>query len=295
MKKYIALFMAVMMVLSIMTGCAAQPDPNKKAMLVVSFGTSYADTRAITIDATVNAFKEKFADYDTYSAFTSQTIIDILKERDQIVVMNVKEAMDKLKTEKYGKVIIQPLHVMNGAEYDELQAIVEPYKADIKDIVIGKGLLSTHEDYVGVVEALKPQLPQLTANEAVVFMGHGTHHHANAVYGALEYAFHDAGYKNVFVGTVEGYPAFEDVVERLKENNITKVTLMPLMVVAGDHAQNDMGGDEKDSWKTMLKSQGYEVDVYLHGLGEVKGIQDIYLKHAEEAIKNEIIKVEAAE
>lgn len=267
-------------------GCAT-PDSNKEAILVVSFGTSYSDTREMTITATENVFKEEFASYDVYRAFTSQTIVDILKERDQIEVLNVKEAMEMLKKENYGSVVVQPLHVMNGAEYDEMSEIVHSFEGDFTKITIGKALLSSVDDYKNTVSALSTQLPGLKDNEAVLFMGHGTHHDANSVYGTLEYAFHSAGYKNVFVGTVEGFPAFEDALARLKENNINKVTLMPLMIVAGDHAQNDMAGDEEDAWKVMLKEEGFEVDIYLHGLGENSKIRDIYINHAVAAINGE--------
>lgn len=297
-KKILALTLSAVMLMGITAGCSnagagksseassAGADSGKQAMLVVSFGTSYADTRALTIDKTVEQFKEKFASYDIYSAFTSQTIIDILKDRDNIEVFNVKEAMEELKKQKYSKVVIQNLLIMNGAEYDEFVSQIEEYKNDFDEIYIGKALLTSHEDYTKTVEALKPQLTEMVEDEAVVFMGHGTHHHANSVYPALEYTFHDAGLKNVFVGTVEGYPAFEDVIERLEENNINKVTLMPFMLVAGDHANNDMAGDEEDSWKVMLKEKGFEVDTYIHGLGENQGIRNIFMEHAEAAIEN---------
>ena len=176
---------------------------------------------------------------------------------------------------------------MNGAEYDEMTAAVMEFEADFTEIIIAKAILSSSDDYKETVTALSTQFGELAKDEAVVFMGHGTHHHANAVYGTLEYAFNAAGHKNVFVGTVEGYPSFDDVVNRLNENNINKVILMPLMIVAGDHAENDMAGDEDDSWKVMLKELGFEVEVYLHGLGENQGIREIYRRHAEEAIKGE--------
>ncbi|RKD21416.1 sirohydrochlorin cobaltochelatase [Caminicella sporogenes DSM 14501] len=292
MKKMLVLMMVFILALGATTGCSQKPqevskDPNKKAILVVSFGTSYADTRKLTIEATEKRFAEEFPDYDIVRAFTAQTIINILKERDKIDVYNVKEALDYLKSQKYSEVIIQPLHIMNGAEYDELLAQVAAYEGDFDKLKVGKPLLTTTEDYLEVVKALKAQLPELKDDEAVVFMGHGTHHFANATYSELEYVLHDLGHKNVFVGTVEGYPGLEQVMNRLKENNIKKVTLMPFMLVAGDHATNDMAGDEDDSWKTVLKKAGYEVEVYLHGLGENKGIQDIYLKHAHEAIKGQ--------
>ncbi|GAA0180375.1 hypothetical protein SH2C18_30810 [Clostridium sediminicola] len=290
MKK-LSLFLVFILSFALMTGCAqkASTDPAKKAILVVSFGTSYADTRELSIEATENRFKEEFPDYDIVRAFTAQIIIDVLKDRDNIEVFNVDEALNDLKDKKYSSVIIQPLHVMNGAEYDELvegtKKFVEEKAFD--ELKISKPLLTSVEDYKETVASLESQLPELQDNEAVVFMGHGTHHFANSTYAAMEYTLQDLGHKNVFVGTVEGYPGLDEVLSRLKENNIEKVTLMPFMLVAGDHANNDMGGDEDDSWKTVLKKAGYEVDVYMHGLGEVKGVQDIYLKHAHETIEGQ--------
>lgn len=306
MKKALIWCMVLVLALGMLSGCGAKAnegsennensqnvekseerDPNKKAILAVSFGTSYADTRALTIEATEKRLQEEFADYHVERAFTAQMIIDILKDRDKIEVFNVKEALEHLKSEKYSEVIIQPLHIMNGAEYDDVVAEAKEYEGSFDKLVIGKPLLTSTEDYKEAVKAIKGQLPELKEGEGVVLMGHGTHHFANATYAAMEYALHDEGEKNVFVGTVEGYPVVEDVIERLKENNIKKVTLMPLMLVAGDHASNDMAGDEDDSWKTILKKEGFEVEIYLHGLGENKGIQDIYLRHADEAIKGE--------
>lgn len=286
MKKVLVVVLITLLMVTMFGGCTKKTmtDASKKAILVVSFGTSYADTRELTIEATENRFKQEFADYDVYRAFTSQTIINILKDRDKIEVMNVKEALEALKKDKYSKVVIQPLHVMNGAEYDELVKATNEYVECFDELIVGRALLSSVDDYAGTIKALEGQLPSLNKDEAVVFMGHGTHHHANSVYAAFEYALHDCGFNNVFVGTVEGYPAFEDVLERLEENNIRKVILMPFMLVAGDHASNDMAGDEDDSWKTMLKKAGYEVEIYLHGLGENEGIQNIYIQHAKDAM-----------
>lgn len=282
MKKMIILLLVSLMLVSIVS---CSPDSNKQALLVVSFGTSYQDTREKTLDKTQQVFEEKFASYDVYRAFTAQTIIDILEERDNIKVNNVKEALEALKKDNYGTVVIQSLHVMNGAEYDDMMAIVDEYKNDFNEIKVGKALLTTHEDYDNVIESLATNFPERNDNEAIVFMGHGTHHEANAVYAALEYAFDAAGYNNVFVGTVEGFPTLENVMLQLEENQIEKVTLMPLMIVAGDHAENDMGGDEEDSWKTILKQSGYEVEVFMHGMGENEGIREIFMDHAEEAIE----------
>jgi sirohydrochlorin cobaltochelatase len=292
LTKKIVFLTILTMVAGVLGGCGSKApkeasnndtENKKEAILVVAFGTSYADTREVTIDAAINQFKDTFKDYDVYSAFTSQTIINILKDRDNISVYNVKEAMDVLKEAKYEKVIVQPLHVMNGAEYDELSEVVNGYKDDFNELNIGKALLTTEEDFTNVIKALESQI-KVEDGETVVFMGHGTHHKANEVYLKMQNYLHEAGHKNVFVGTVEGTPTFDDVVKCLDESGAKKVTLMPFMLVAGDHANNDMAGDEEDSWKTMLKELGYEVNTYVHGLGEVEDIRNIYIDHAKSVI-----------
>ena len=266
---------------------AVNTDLTKKALLVVSFGTSYADTRALTIEASEAALAAAFPEYEQKRAFTSQTIIDILSERDGIEVDNVGQAIEKMYGEGYGEVLVQPLHVINGEEYDGLMSELAPYADKFAKFSVGRPLLTSHEDYIAVVEAVAEVMPELKENEALVLMGHGTHHDANAAYGALDYIFKDEGYQNVYVGTVEGFPTLETVMKSLEADGIEKVTLMPLMVVAGDHAQNDMAGDEDDSWKVILKAAGYEVDTMLVGLGELDGIHQLYIQHALMAASSE--------
>ena len=286
MEITILMCLITLLSFSLMLGCG--PNNDKEAMLVVSFGTSHPDTRALTLDATEAAFKEKFSNYDIYKAYTSQTIINILKRRDGIQVYNVREVLEVIKKEKYGSVVVQSLHVMNGAEYDDMKAIVDEFKDDFIEIKVGKALLTSYEDYVKTCGALSLNFPERQDQEAIVLMGHGTHHEANAVYPTLEYVFKKIGHKNVYVGTVEGFPSFDDVLNQLSADGIKKVTLMPLMIVAGDHAKNDMAGDKEDAWKTMLKKAGFKVDIYMHGMGESQAIRDIFISHAEDAIAMEI-------
>ncbi len=293
MKRVLSLGLVLILIMS-MIGCASTPnategggDVDKKAILLVSFGTSYNDTRAVTLDAAYNDYVAKYSGYDVYRAFTAQIIIDKLKERDNLEVMNVTEAFEMLKKEGYGTVLVQSLHVMNGAEYHEIIKAAIPYGNAFKDLKFGWAMLTSHEDYVTAAEAMATTFPEMADDEAVVLMGHGTHHHANAVYASFEKTFHVLGYDNVFVGTVEGFPTFDDVVAELKKKGIKKVTLMPMMMVAGDHASNDMAGDEEDSWKVMLKEKGYEVDIYLHGMGEIKAIRELFMKHTDEMIERE--------
>lgn len=297
MKRIFSVLLVVTLCLACFVGCtqsqAEEPtEANSKeiagkAILVVSFGTSYADTREKTIDATEQKIQEAFPEYDLKRAFTSQIIIDKIKDRDGIEINNPTQALTNLKDEGYTDVYIQPLHVINGAEYDELIEAVTAFTEEFEVLKIGKPLLTSHEDYAAVANAYINYMPERAENEAVVFMGHGTHHDANAAYACLDYVFEDEGINNVFVGTVEGFPELDTVIKKLESNQIEKVTLMPLMVVAGDHAQNDMAGDEEDSWKIILKSQGYDVDCILKGLGEMPEIQEIYIEHLQAVIDGE--------
>lgn len=287
MKKIISTFLTALLLISTIgvSANAAETDKlGKKAILVVSFGTSYNDTRQKTIDAIENDIKNAYPDYEIIRAFTSQTIINKLKERDSLVIYNVKEAMEKLIKDGFDTVICQPTHIMNGYEYDDMVSEVSEYKSKFKFLAFGTPLLTSTKDYKAVANILSNEIPELQINEALVFMGHGTEHYANSAYAALDYHFKDNGNKNIFVGTVEGYPDLDTILKQMKSFNPKKIYLMPLMVVAGDHATNDMAGDEQDSWKITFKKQGYEVEVILKGLGEIQAIRQIYINHVKDAI-----------
>lgn len=287
MKKIISTFLTTLLLISTIgvSANATETDKlGKKAILVVSFGTSYNDTRQKTIDAIENDIKNAYPDYEIIRAFTSQTIINKLKERDSLVIYNVKEAMEKLIKDGFDTVICQPTHIMNGYEYDDMVSEVSEYKSKFKFLAFGTPLLTSTKDYKAVANILSNEIPELQINEALVFMGHGTEHYANSAYAALDYHFKDNGNKNIFVGTVEGYPDLDTVLKQMKSFNPKKIYLMPLMVVAGDHATNDMAGDEQDSWKITFKKQGYEVEVILKGLGEIQAIRQIYINHVKDAI-----------
>lgn len=265
-------------------------DKLKKAILVVSFGTSYEKTRKLTIEKIENNIKEEFQGYDIRRAFTSHGVIKKLKESYGVFIDKPEEALQKLKEEGYEEVLIQPLHIIPGEEYDYIKNVVEVFKRDksFKRIELGRPALffkgddeHSPDDYRIFIEALKHQISK---NEIVVLMGHGTHHPADAVYSCLQCVLGDYGLNNVFVGTIEGYPSLNHVIDNLKKNNIEKITLMPLLIVAGDHAINDMSGEEEDSWKSILLREGFEVDIYLHGLGENPKIQNIYVEHIKDII-----------
>jgi len=259
---------------------------NMKAILVVSFGTSYHETRKLTIEACEQAIADKFSDYELRRAFTSNMIIKKMKERDKIYVDTPIEALKKLKEEGFSEVIIQPLHIIPGSEYHDLYMEARNYKDYFEKLIIGKPLLYDVKDYIEVARGLESQLPSLKEKEAVVFMGHGTEHPANSAYANLDYVFKDLGMNNVHMATVEGYPELENVIRKLKANNSEKVALMPFMLVAGDHAQNDMASDDEDSWKSILKEEGFEVETYLHGIGENKEMQKLYIGKVNELINN---------
>lgn len=256
----------------------------KKALLVISFGTTYKDTFEKTIQVIEEDLKTAYPDHDFFKAYTSRKIIKKLKVRDGISVDLPAEALEKIKAMGYEEVLCQTTHIINGYEFELTVKDLLPYSKDIQ-IKIGSALLTDHEDYLGAVKAVMDSVPPLKEEEALILMGHGTYHHANAAYPCLDYVFKSEGHTNVYVGSVEGFPYIEDVVKQLKkQSQIKKLYLMPFMVVAGDHAINDMAGDEEDSWKEVLKNEGYEVEIILKGLGELKGIRQIFVEHSHKPI-----------
>lgn len=266
----------------------------KKAILVVSFGTSHLDTLRVTIEKAENQIRDHFNDYDIYRAFTSHKIIRKLREKYEMFIDTPEEVMAKLYEDDYEDVIIQPLHIIPGEEYIYINKIGEAYKDKFRSVKMGRpifyyqGIENLPQDYSLFIEATKKLYEE---NNAVVYVGHGTAHSANAVYGCLQTVFEDEGYENVFVGTVEGYPNFEAVLKRLKRKNIDEVTLVPLMVVAGDHAKNDMASDEEGSWKSMLEKEGIKVNIYLKGLGENERFNQLYINRIEDLINERYIGI----
>lgn len=284
MNKIIVITLCLVMILAI-TGCQGiNRKTDKKALLVVSFGSSFIENRAASIDAIEEELGSAFSEYDPFNAFTSQIIIDIYKDRDQVTYKNVAEQIENIYKKGYGEVLVVPTHVINGEEYDQMNEALQPFKDKFEIFNVSRPLLSSVEDYSQVIEAIMKEVPDVDDKTAVVLMGHGTHHDANSAYPALDYSFKHAGYPQVFVGTVEGSPSYEDVVKDIEESGYEKVLLMPLMIVAGDHAHNDMAGDEEDSWKVMFKSKGYDVDYVLKGLGELQSIRQLFVQHAREAL-----------
>lgn len=265
---------------------------SKKGILVVSFGTSYEETRKATIGAIEDRIREAYKDYEIRRAFTSGMIINKLKKRDGIHIDNPEEALEKMVKEGFDEVIVQSLHIIPGDEYDEIKVAVHRFKNKnvFKKLTLGRPLLYRIEDYFNVVEALKLQIPETREDSAVLFMGHGSVHPSNSCYSQFQYVLNESGLKNVFIANVEGFPEIDIVISKLKGKNIKEVTLIPLMIVAGDHATNDMAGEDDDSWKNVLEKEGFKVNIYLHGLGENKGIQDIYTQYVQDCIDDNPLK-----
>lgn len=295
LKPLAALALALALLMT--TGCAARPTaavspaatdaPRKPVLLAVSFGTSYNDSRDLTIGAIEQALQAAYPAYEVRRAFTSQIIIDKLKQRDNLKIDNVKEAMDRLVADGVREIVIQPTHVMNGYEYDDIVAEVKAYEGRFDRLSIGVNLLSRDTDYQEVASVITRETAAYDVpGTAVVFMGHGTEAPSNATYARLQQTLAETGHSRYFIGTVEATPSLADVLVQVKACGATKVVLQPLMIVAGDHANNDMAGEEDGSWKKEFEKAGFAVEVVLKGMGQMKGVQDLIVRHAGEAISH---------
>lgn len=273
------------------TGDASMDNPlnqdgiGEKELLVVSFGTSYNDSRRLTIGAIEEAMEEAFPDWSVRRGFTSQIIIDHVKSRDGEVIDNVTEALERAVDNGVKKLVVQPTHLMNGLEYNDLVNEIATYSDAFEEIAIGAPLLTSDEDFTAVANAITQATAEYDDGEtAICLMGHGTEADSNAVYAQMQQVLTDAGYENYFVGTVEATPSVEDVLAAVQAGNYKKVVLEPLMIVAGDHANNDMAGDEEGSWKTTFEDAGYEVECVVRGLGEMEEIQELLVQHTQAAV-----------
>ena len=255
----------------------------KQAILAVSFGTTYPDTLEKTIAATEAALAEAYPGWPVYRAFTSGMILKKLRQRDGVEIDNVAQAMARLEREGYTQVAVQSTHVMHGEEYEKMLAQLEPYKLTM-EIAVGAPLLHAQSDYEAVAGALLSWLPLPGDGEALVLMGHGTAHFANSAYAQMEHVL-QSRCPRIYIATVEGYPTLDSVAEQLqRQPEIRRLTLAPFMLVAGDHARNDMAGGE-DSWKETLEAKGYEVRCILQGLGECPDIQKLFVDHCGDAME----------
>lgn len=263
---------------------------NKDAILVMTFGTTYTDTRAKTIDAVEKAIQQAHPDIPVFEAYTSHIIIDRVKAKEGIQKLTPEEAFEKLKAEGYTRVAVVSLDVIPGMEYLYDSIVTKQYAQDFKEISLATPLMyfqgteGEPDQVVDFLNALSTQFPKIGPEDAVLLMAHGTPHPANAYYSVIQDRIHELGLNNVYVYSVEGRPNLDDVIPHLKRKGIKHVTLMPIMMVAGDHANNDMAGSEPDSHKSILEAEGLTVDTYLHGLGENAAIRDIYVDRANEAV-----------
>ncbi len=295
------------------TGDASMDDPRNQdeigdnEILVVSFGTSFNDSRVADIKGIEDAIQEAFPDWSVRRAFTAQIIINHVQARDGEKIDNVDQALQRAVDNGVKNLVVQPTHLMHGAEYDELMKAVEEYKDKFETVKVAEPLLGEVGADAAVINADKKAVAETLTAEAVktagydsleaakedgvafVFMGHGTAHVAKVSYSQMQAQMDDLGYDNVFIGTVEGEPedtACEAVIDKVAEAGYTKVILRPLMVVAGDHANNDMAGDDDDSWKSMFNASGKfdSVDTQIAGLGSIADIEKIYVQHTTDAI-----------
>ena len=296
------------------TGDASKDDPRNQdeigenELLVVSFGTSFNDSRVADIKGIEDALAEANPDWSVRRAFTAQIIINHIQARDGEAIDNMDQALDRAVANGVKNLVVQPTHLMHGAEYDELMEAVDAYKDKFESVKVAEPLLGEVGADASAINADKKAVAEAITAEAVktagfdtldaakedgvafVFMGHGTSHTAKISYSQMQAQMKDLGYENVFIGTVEGEPedtACENVINAVAEAGYTKVVLRPLMVVAGDHANNDMAGDDDDSWKSMFNASGKfeSVDCQIAGLGEIEAIQNLYVAHTAEAMK----------
>ena len=295
------------------TGDASKDDPRNQdnignnELLVVSFGTSFNDSRAADIKGIEDALQEAYPDWSVRRAFTAQIIINHVQARDGEKIDNMQQAMDRAVANGVKNLIVQPTHLMHGAEYDEMMEMVDSYRDKFESVAVAEPLLgevgadaaAINSDKEAVAKAITAaavkdagyaSLDDAAADKtAFVFMGHGTSHTAKVSYSQMQTTMQTLGYDNVFIGTVEGEPeetACENVIEAVKAAGYTKVVLRPLMVVAGDHANNDMAGEDEDSWLSQFKAAGAfaSVDCQIAGLGEIKDIQQLYIDHTKAAL-----------
>ena len=249
----------------------------ERAILVVSFGTTHEDTLKKNIVALESEISAQYPEYRVDRAFTSGMVRKILSGRG-IEVPDVEAALEKMYESGVRSVIVQPTHLLCGFEYEKIVRSVRGVREKFSEIVMAKPLLSSTEDLISVLKVVSEENP-VSADTAIVLMGHGTAHDANVVYPALNYIAGASGMPHVFVGTVEGYPEVDQIIESVQKEGFKNVLLTPLMFVAGDHAKNDMASDEADSWKSRFEAAGFSVACLIKGLGEYTAVRTLYLEH----------------
>lgn len=263
--------------------------PDKDAILVLSFGTTFKDSRAKTIEATVDAIKAAHPGVKVVTAFTSHIIIDRIKANEGLDIPTPEKALEQLKAEGYTRIAMTSLDIIPGMEYTYKDAVYNLHKNDFKKMTFGTPLMywqgqeGQDDDITATMQALSTQFPKMGKKDAVLIMAHGTPHPANAYYAVMQDRLNELGLSNALIFSVEGWPHLDTVIPQLKAKGIKNVTLMPLMMVAGDHANNDMAGAEPDSFKSILEQEGFKVDAYIHGLGENAAVQKLFVEKADQA------------
>ena len=305
------------------TGDASKDDPRNQdeigenELLVVSFGTSFNDSRAQDIKGIEDKLQEAYPDWSVRRAFTAQIIINHVEARDDEVIDNMQQALDRAVANGVKNLVVQPTHLMHGAEYDEMTEAIDGYKDKFESVAIAEPMLGEVGDDATVINDDKKAVAQAITDEACkiagydsmeaaaedgtafVFMGHGTSHTANVTYDQMQTQMDDLGFTNAFIGTVEGEPEDTEcqaVIAKVKDAGFKKVVLRPLMVVAGDHANNDMAGDDEDSWKSQFEASGAfdSIDCQIEGLGRIEAVEDLYVEHTKAAIDSLGADAEAA-
>ena len=295
------------------TGDASKDDPRngdeigENELLVVSFGTSFNDSRAEDIKGIEDALQEAYPDWSVRRAFTAQIIINHVQARDDEKIDNMDQALQRAVDNGVKNLVVQPTHLMHGAEYDEMVEAIDGYKDKFESVAIAEPMLGEVGDDATVINDDKKAVAQAITDEAVkeagydsmeaaaedgtafVFMGHGTSHTANVTYDQMQTQMENLGFTNAFIGTVEGEPedtACEEVIKKVQDAGFKKVVLRPLMVVAGDHANNDMAGDDEDSWKSQFEASGAfdSIDCQIAGLGRIDAVEQLYVDHTKAAI-----------
>lgn len=264
-----------------------QDEIGEQELLVLSFGTSYNDSRRLTVGAIENDLESAFPDFSVRRGFTSNIIIDHVNKRDNVLIDDVDAAMNRAVDNGVKTLVVQPTHLMHGLEYDELVKEVGNYADAFDQVVFGEPLLSSDDDFAKVEKAITEWTADYDDGKtAICFMGHGTEADSNEVYQKMQDLLTKDGYANYFVGTVEATPSLEDVLAKVQAGDYERVILEPLMVVAGDHANNDMAGDDEDSWKSQFDASGAfdSVDCQIAGLGRIEAVEDLYVEHTKAAI-----------
>lgn len=264
-----------------------QNEIGENELLVISFGTSFNDSRRLTIGAIEDEIEKAFPDYSVRRGFTANIIIDHVQRRDGILIDDVKTALDRAVDNEVKNLVIQPTHLMNGFEYADIVDEVSQYADAFESVTFGEPLLTSDEDFKRVEQAIVDWTSEYDDGKtAICFMGHGTEAYSNGVYQKMQDLLTADGYENYFIGTVEAEPTLDDILKMVQLGEYERVVLEPLMVVCGDHANNDMAGNEEDSWKSVFESAGYKVECIMRGLGENEEIRQIYVDHARTAVES---------